>query len=480
MFGAAGALVLVAPAAASLSMSAEALLSVLPAAAPVQGATTAASGQDAVLFTQALDQAAPPAEAAPANDDVPVAAPMSITPAPAPAPRLSFADLTETAPPALMDVSIDAPVEAAELAVAVEVSVEADPAATLDVAAAEDTKASADPQTCAVEPAADQPEPIALPTPAPVVVVATASAAASSASGPAPAEVVPPSPAAEAAPAPAPSTPSDLDAPLQPVAVLADAEHAPVPAQPAAAPSPQAPAPEAPAPIRPHARAETAPDASAPATAPEPATAQPQASASTPSAAAAVAIKPALIPAEKAAPVAAERAAADLAPAAPVEAADTAAPAPAEIARAGLSHAAVDATAQIAAQIIRRHDARTTRFEMSLLPEELGRVDVKLDIDSEGRLAARLAFDNPAAALDMRGRADELRRQLEQAGFHVADDAFEFADRDSGSHAFDRGQDSRREPGRAFAHASRLLVEVPVIEPRRSGSLTPLGVDMKV
>ncbi|PJW28067.1 hypothetical protein CWM41_28915, partial [Escherichia coli] len=64
---------------------------------------------------------------------------------------------------------------------------------------------------------------------------------------------------------------------------------------------------------------------------------------------------------------------------------------------------------------------------MALLPEELGRVDIKLDIDSDGRLAARLAFDNPAAATDLRGRVDELRRQLEDARFHLADDAFGLA-----------------------------------------------------
>lgn len=145
-----------------------------------------------------------------------------------------------------------------------------------------------------------------------------------------------------------------------------------------------------------------------------------------------------------------------------------------------LSNAAVEATAQMAAQIIRRMDARSTRFEMALTPDELGRVDVSLDIDEHGRLAARLAFDNPAAALDMKGRVDELRRQLEDAGFHLADDAFQFTDRDrSSGEAFDRRQ------GRAFAAASRLSDETdaaaPVTAPRwMSLSLTPDRVDMKV
>jgi hypothetical protein len=147
-----------------------------------------------------------------------------------------------------------------------------------------------------------------------------------------------------------------------------------------------------------------------------------------------------------------------------------------------LSRAAVEATAQIAAQILRRLDSRSTRFEMALLPEELGRVDIKLDIDSDGRLAARLAFDNPAAAADLRGRADELRRQLEQAGFHLAEDAFEFAERDSGSSAFDRGDDPRHGSGRAFTAAARLHAEADAAPVARwtSLSLTPAGVDLKV
>ncbi|TPW03321.1 MAG: flagellar hook-length control protein-like, C-terminal domain-containing protein, partial [bacterium] len=147
-----------------------------------------------------------------------------------------------------------------------------------------------------------------------------------------------------------------------------------------------------------------------------------------------------------------------------------------------LSRATIEATAQIAAQILRRLEGRSTRFEMALTPDELGRVDVKLDIDAEGRLNARLAFDNPAAATDLRGRADELRRQLEDAGFHLAADAFEFAERDSGSSAFDRGQDTRHGSSRAFAAASRLNSEIDVAQPPRwlALSLSPSGVDMKV
>ncbi len=145
-----------------------------------------------------------------------------------------------------------------------------------------------------------------------------------------------------------------------------------------------------------------------------------------------------------------------------------------------LSHTAIEATAQIAAQITRRLEGRSTRFEMALSPEGLGRVDVSLDIDADGQLSARLAFDNPLAATDLRGRADELRRQLEDAGFTLARDALDFAERDASS----SGQGFDRRQGRAFAEASRRNDDADAAIPAPAAwislSLTPQGVDMKV
>jgi flagellar hook-length control protein FliK len=149
-----------------------------------------------------------------------------------------------------------------------------------------------------------------------------------------------------------------------------------------------------------------------------------------------------------------------------------------------LSRAAVEATAQIAAQIVRKLEGRSTRFEMALTPDDLGRVDVSLDIDADGALHATLAFDNPVAATELRGRADELRRQLIEAGFSVADDALSFAERDTSAGqggAFDREADPRN--ARAFGAASRLAAEADLSLQTPawiSLSLTPAGVDMKV
>jgi flagellar hook-length control protein FliK len=149
-----------------------------------------------------------------------------------------------------------------------------------------------------------------------------------------------------------------------------------------------------------------------------------------------------------------------------------------------LSRVTVETTAQIAAQIVKKLEGLSTRFEMALTPDDLGRVDITLDIDSDGALNATLAFDNPVAATELRGRADELRRQLIEAGFSVSDDALSFSERDPTAGqggAFDQGSDPRN--ARAFGAASRRVVDADLSLQSPawiSLSLTPAGVDMKV
>jgi flagellar hook-length control protein FliK len=147
-----------------------------------------------------------------------------------------------------------------------------------------------------------------------------------------------------------------------------------------------------------------------------------------------------------------------------------------------LSRSTVETTAQIAAQIVRKLEGRSTRFDMVLTPEDLGRVDVSLEIGEDGQLAARLAFDNPAAAADLRGRADELRRQLQDAGFQVSNDSLSFSQRDpSAGGGFDRQQQRNS----LFAGASRLAAQADALPVPAPGawinlSLTPDRVDVKV
>ena len=67
------------------------------------------------------------------------------------------------------------------------------------------------------------------------------------------------------------------------------------------------------------------------------------------------------------------------------------------------------------------------RFEIRLDPPELGRIDVKLDIDSDGNATTRLLVER-SDTLDLLKRdSSQLERALQQAGLKTSDNALEFA-----------------------------------------------------
>ena len=157
--------------------------------------------------------------------------------------------------------------------------------------------------------------------------------------------------------------------------------------------------------------------------------------------------------------------------------AEAGAPASVRVDATPVHRMAADAIAQISAQIIRRLEGRATRFDIELNPVELGKVEVRLDIDAEGRLAARLAFDNPAAAADLRGRVDDLRRDLEQAGFQLSEDAFSFADREG---ARERREDLTEGLMRSFARSAETSDEADLAAQPALRAMARLGLDVRV
>jgi flagellar hook-length control protein FliK len=107
----------------------------------------------------------------------------------------------------------------------------------------------------------------------------------------------------------------------------------------------------------------------------------------------------------------------------------------------------------------RRLDDGTTRFDLELNPGDLGRVDVRLEIDATGGIRAAFTFETAHAAGELGRRADELQKSLENAGFNLSGGiSFDVAgDRSQGrSQAWAEARDDRggsppapeREPGR--------------------------------
>jgi flagellar hook-length control protein FliK len=113
--------------------------------------------------------------------------------------------------------------------------------------------------------------------------------------------------------------------------------------------------------------------------------------------------------------------------------------------------------ANLAAEIAKKLDGRSTRFDVELNPQGLGRVDVRMEIGASGRMTAAMTFDTPHAAAELRARSAELQRHLEQAGFDMSGGlSFDVAgDRGHGRHA-QQHQESDQGPafrGRAFQQA---------------------------
>ena len=118
-----------------------------------------------------------------------------------------------------------------------------------------------------------------------------------------------------------------------------------------------------------------------------------------------------------------------------------------------------ETVANMAAQIIKKLEGKTTRFDVELDPHGLGKVDVRIEIGAHGRVTAGMTFENPQAAADVKARAAELQQALEQAGFDLSggltfDVASDRGQQQQQNQAWqDQGDASRAFQGRAFRAA---------------------------
>lgn len=158
---------------------------------------------------------------------------------------------------------------------------------------------------------------------------------------------------------------------------------------------------------------------------------------------------------------------------------------------AGVGPAAAPAASRatvpgLAAEIVRQAGRKASRFDVTLDPDGLGRVDVRLQIAADGRLSARLTFDRPDAAAALGARAGELRQALSQAGFDVQPQALTF---ETGAGAFGGGagfqhfgggddtQGGARGGARAFAAAASPDADAPAPS---APSQAAAGLDIRI
>jgi flagellar hook-length control protein FliK len=138
-----------------------------------------------------------------------------------------------------------------------------------------------------------------------------------------------------------------------------------------------------------------------------------------------------------------------------------------------------ETVAHFAAQLIQKLEGQTTRFDLALNPQSLGRVDVRIEIDRKGLLRAHMAFDTAEAAQQIGGRQAELRAALESAGFDLAEGALSF---DVASGGGQGGAFADRETGasRRFQTIADAADAAPAAMPSYFTRAAAGGVDIRI
>ena len=121
-----------------------------------------------------------------------------------------------------------------------------------------------------------------------------------------------------------------------------------------------------------------------------------------------------------------------------------------------------------------------TRFEIRLDPAELGRIDVRIDIDRHGQMTSHLTVERPETLSMLRQDANQLQRALDNAGLSTGNGGLQFSLRDQSSQGQNDGNQSN-------PNAHRLVVSeedsVPaVVAGRNYGRMlgSSGGVDIRI
>ena len=119
--------------------------------------------------------------------------------------------------------------------------------------------------------------------------------------------------------------------------------------------------------------------------------------------------------------------------------------------------------AGLAVNIAFNANSGRSQFEIRLDPAELGRIDVRLNVDRNGQVTSHLTVERPATLDMLRRDAPQLQRALEDAGLKTSDGGLQFSLRDQ-SHQ-QTGSDDKSPRGQAY----RLVVDETTALPADAG-----------
>ena len=128
-----------------------------------------------------------------------------------------------------------------------------------------------------------------------------------------------------------------------------------------------------------------------------------------------------------------------------------AAPTPApQLTVTAATHAAVPLSG-LAMEIAASAKSGKSRFEIRLDPADLGRIDVRIDVDRNGQVTSHLTVERPETLSMLRQDANQLQRALDNAGLSTGNSGLQFSLRDQSSQGQNDG-------GQSNPNAHRLIV----------------------
>ncbi|KRQ02099.1 flagellar hook-length control protein FliK [Bradyrhizobium manausense] len=86
--------------------------------------------------------------------------------------------------------------------------------------------------------------------------------------------------------------------------------------------------------------------------------------------------------------------------------------------------------------------AGKTRFDISLDPVDLGRIDVRINVDRNGQVTSHLTVEKPETLQMLRQDAPQLQRALDDAGLKTGSNGLSFSLRDQNSSGQNAGQNN--------------------------------------
>jgi flagellar hook-length control protein FliK len=122
-------------------------------------------------------------------------------------------------------------------------------------------------------------------------------------------------------------------------------------------------------------------------------------------------------------------------------AAAMAAPAPLSVAAATSAPVPLSG---LALEIAATAKSGKSSFEIRLDPADLGRIDVRIDVDRNGQVTSHLTVEKPETLSMLRQDAPQLQRALDDAGFKTGDSGLQFSLRDQSSSGQNNGNDTGR------------------------------------